>query len=101
MMGQMHRFIVHSVQRSKSQPSLWTAAMFIFGHRDLQTCQMLVDHINASLSKEMEDRPKNLMVIRPQLVLVDYFVLNLVDFSNGSKISYFPRFFAIRFLFIR
>lgn len=76
-MVQMYRFIVHAVQRSTSQPSLWTAAMFIFGHRDPQTCQMWVDHINASLSKEMEDRPKNLLVIRPQAGLL--LILNLVD----------------------
>ncbi|XP_031379911.1 ceramide kinase isoform X2 [Punica granatum] len=59
---QMHRFIVHAVQRSKSQPSLWTAAMYNFGHKDPQTCQMWVDRINASLSREMEDRPKNLLI---------------------------------------
>ncbi|KAK4749679.1 hypothetical protein SAY87_027128 [Trapa incisa] len=58
---QMYRFIVHAIERSRSQPPLWSTAMFIFGNRDLQTCRMWVDHISASLSKEM-DRPKNLLI---------------------------------------
>ncbi|XP_022737150.1 ceramide kinase-like [Durio zibethinus] len=59
--SEMNHFAVHSFQKSKSQPCLWILAMYTFGHKDLQTCQMWVNKINDSLNKEV-GRPKNLLV---------------------------------------
>lgn len=58
---EMHRFTVHSVQRSKAHPSLWTQTVYTFGHQDLMTCQTWVKRINAVLRKDA-DRPKSLLV---------------------------------------
>ncbi|XP_062163725.1 ceramide kinase isoform X2 [Alnus glutinosa] len=58
---EMYRFTVHGVRRSTTQPSLWVPAVYTFGHKDLQTCQMWVNHSNASLNLEL-GRPRNLMV---------------------------------------
>ncbi|GLT83963.1 hypothetical protein SLE2022_022240 [Rubroshorea leprosula] len=58
---EMHRFIVHGVQKSKSQPCLWVLASYTFGHKDLETCQKWAKQIDASLNMEVE-RPKNLLV---------------------------------------
>lgn len=58
---QMNHFIVHSFQKSMSQPCLWVLAVYTFGHKDLQTCQMWMNKINDSLNKEF-GRPKNLLV---------------------------------------
>jgi len=58
---QMYRFTVHGFQRSKTQSSLWVLAVYTFCHKDLQTCQMWVDRINASLNLEL-GRPRNLLV---------------------------------------
>ncbi|KAE8056828.1 hypothetical protein FH972_013565 [Carpinus fangiana] len=58
---EMYRFTVHGVQRSTTQPSLWVPAVYTFGHKDLQTCLMWVNHTNASLNLEL-GRPRNLMV---------------------------------------
>ncbi|KAJ7949486.1 Ceramide kinase [Quillaja saponaria] len=58
---EMYRFVVHGVQRSKSQPSFWVLAVYTFGHKSLQTCQLWVNHLNASLSREL-GRPRNLLV---------------------------------------
>ncbi|KAM1708752.1 hypothetical protein TB2_001638 [Malus domestica] len=58
---QVYRFTVHGFQQSKTLPSLWALAGYTFGHNDLQTCQMWVDQINASLALE-QGRPKNLLV---------------------------------------
>lgn len=57
----MYRFTVHGVQRSKTQPSLYSLAAYTFGHKDLETSQIWVDHINASLKLEL-GRPRNLLV---------------------------------------
>ncbi|XVF54925.1 hypothetical protein PTKIN_Ptkin05aG0219900 [Pterospermum kingtungense] len=59
--SEMNRFIVHSFEKSQSQPCLWILASYTFGHKDLHTCQMWVNKINDSLNKEV-GRPKNLMV---------------------------------------
>ncbi|KAA8533896.1 hypothetical protein F0562_031413 [Nyssa sinensis] len=59
--SEMYRFVVHFVQRSKTRPSLWAPSVYTFGHKDLQTCQMWVNRINASLDMET-GRPKNLLV---------------------------------------
>ncbi|KAL5569854.1 hypothetical protein UlMin_026429 [Ulmus minor] len=59
--SEMYRFTVHGFERSKTLPSLWVLAVYTFGHKDQQTCQMWVDRINASLNREV-GRPKNLMV---------------------------------------
>ncbi|XP_050156497.1 ceramide kinase isoform X29 [Malus sylvestris] len=58
---QVYRFTVHGFQQSKTLPSLRVLAAYTFGHNDLQTCQMWVDQINASLALE-QGRPKNLLV---------------------------------------
>ncbi|KAM1368308.1 hypothetical protein PS1_001653 [Malus domestica] len=58
---QVYRFTVHGFQQSKTLPSLRVLAAYTFGHSDLQTCQMWVDQINASLALE-QGRPKNLLV---------------------------------------
>lgn len=57
---QIYRFTVHGFQRSKT-PSIWVLATYTFGHKDLHTCQMWVNQINASLDLE-QGRPKNLLV---------------------------------------
>ncbi|MBA0718473.1 hypothetical protein Golax_006220 [Gossypium laxum] len=57
----MNHFMVYTFQKSKSQPCLWSLAVYKFGNKDLQTCQMWVNKINDSLSKEV-GRPKNLLV---------------------------------------
>ncbi|XP_059624924.1 ceramide kinase isoform X2 [Cornus florida] len=59
--SEMYRFMVHCVQKSKTQPSLWAPSVYTFGHKDKQTCQMWVNQINASLNKET-GRPKSLLV---------------------------------------
>ncbi|XP_022737487.1 ceramide kinase-like isoform X2 [Durio zibethinus] len=51
----------HDSEKSKSQACLWIVAMYSFGHKDLQTCQMWVNKINDSLNKEV-GRPRNLLV---------------------------------------
>ncbi|KAI4332808.1 hypothetical protein L6164_017687 [Bauhinia variegata] len=58
---EMYRFTVHGVLRSKTQPSPWILATYTFGHKDLRTCQMWVNGLNASLNLEL-GRPRNLMV---------------------------------------
>ncbi|TKY49846.1 Ceramide kinase [Spatholobus suberectus] len=57
----MYRFTVHGFVRSKNQPSQWNLAEYTFGHKNLQTCQMWVNQLNASLKHEV-GRPKNLLV---------------------------------------
>ncbi|KDP22456.1 hypothetical protein JCGZ_26287 [Jatropha curcas] len=59
--SQMHRFKVHGVQKSQTQPCLWVLTTYTFGHKDSETCQMWVNQINSSLKIEVE-RPKNLLV---------------------------------------
>ncbi|PQQ00104.1 ceramide kinase [Prunus yedoensis var. nudiflora] len=58
---EIYRFTVHGFQRSKTLPSLRVLVAYTFGHKDLQTCQMWVNQINASLALE-QGRPKNLLV---------------------------------------
>lgn len=58
---EMYRFTVHGFTRSKNQPSQWILAEYTFGHKNLQTCQMWVNQLNASLRHEV-GRPKNLLV---------------------------------------
>lgn len=58
---QMYRFTVHSFQKSKTQPNLWVLAVYTFGHKDLPTCEMWVNRVNAFLNMEV-GRPKNLLV---------------------------------------
>ncbi|CAL2243372.1 unnamed protein product [Prunus armeniaca] len=59
--SEIYRFTVHGFQRSKTLPSLRVLVAYTFGHKDLQTCQMWVNQINASLALE-QGRPKNLLV---------------------------------------
>ncbi|GAV75704.1 DAGK_cat domain-containing protein [Cephalotus follicularis] len=59
---EMYRFTVHGVQRAKTQPSLWVLAVYTFGHKDLQTCRIWLNRVNASLKMEV-GRPKNLLVL--------------------------------------
>ncbi|WOG96939.1 hypothetical protein DCAR_0416278 [Daucus carota subsp. sativus] len=59
--SEMFRFTIHCVQKSKTQPSLWTPAVYTFGHRDLRTCQMWVARINTFINMEA-GRPKSLLV---------------------------------------
>eukprot|EP00257_Ricinus_communis_P019584 XP_015578615.1 ceramide kinase [Ricinus communis] len=59
--SEMHRFTVHGVQKSQTQPCLWVLTAYTFGHKDLQTCHIWVNRIKASLKIEVE-RPKNLLV---------------------------------------
>ncbi|OAY48113.1 ceramide kinase isoform X2 [Manihot esculenta] len=59
--SEMHRFRVHGVQKSHTQPCLWVPTTYTFGHKDLETCQLWVNRINASL-KIKKERPKNLLV---------------------------------------
>ncbi|GMH08767.1 hypothetical protein Nepgr_010607 [Nepenthes gracilis] len=73
--SEMYRFIVHGFQRSKTQPSMWMLAMYTFGHKDLQICELFVNQINAYLSKET-GRPKSLLV----------FVHPLSGKRNGRRI---------------
>ncbi|XP_057476478.1 LOW QUALITY PROTEIN: ceramide kinase [Actinidia eriantha] len=59
--SEMYRFTVHGVQRSMTQPSLWAPSVYTFGHKDMNTCQVWVDRITASLNMEL-GRPKSLLV---------------------------------------
>ncbi|XP_031281217.1 ceramide kinase-like [Pistacia vera] len=59
--SEMFRFTVHGFQKSKTQPNLWVLAVYTFGHKDLPTCEMWVNRLNASLNLEV-GRPKNLLV---------------------------------------
>ncbi|KAL2335886.1 hypothetical protein Fmac_010332 [Flemingia macrophylla] len=58
---EMYRFTIYGFTRSKNQPSQWILAEYTFGHKNLQTCQMWVNQLNASLKNEV-GRPKNLLV---------------------------------------
>lgn len=66
--SEMFRFTVHSFQKSKTQPNLWVLVVYTFGHKDLPTCEMWVNRVNASLNMEV-GRPKNLL----NLFLIDRF----------------------------
>ena len=57
----MHRFTVHGFIRSKNQPSQWNLSAYTFGHKNLQTCEMWVNQLNASLNLDV-GRPRNLLV---------------------------------------
>lgn len=59
--SEIYGFTVHGFQRSKTKSCIWVLAAYTFGHRDLQTCQMWVHQINASLNME-RGRPKSLLV---------------------------------------
>ncbi|XVE63857.1 hypothetical protein DITRI_Ditri07aG0054900 [Diplodiscus trichospermus] len=59
--SEMNHFVVHSFEKSKSQPCHWILAMYTFGHKDLHMCQMWVNKINDFLNKEV-GRPKNLLI---------------------------------------
>lgn len=58
---QMYRFTVHGFQKSNTQPCLWILTEYTFGHKDLTTCEMWVNGIEASLNEQV-GRPKNLLV---------------------------------------
>ncbi|KAK2653436.1 hypothetical protein Ddye_013292 [Dipteronia dyeriana] len=58
---EMFRFKAHGFKKSKTQPCLWVPATYTFGHKDLSTCEMWVNQVNASLNREV-GRPKNLLV---------------------------------------
>ncbi|CAL0310992.1 unnamed protein product [Lupinus luteus] len=58
---QMYRFTVYGFTRSKNQPSQFILVEYTFGHKSLQTCQMWVNQLNASLNLEV-GRPRNLLV---------------------------------------
>ncbi|KAK7401435.1 hypothetical protein VNO78_12918 [Psophocarpus tetragonolobus] len=57
----MYRFTVHGFIRSKNQPSQCILVEYTFGHKNLQTCRIWVNQLNASLKHEV-GRPKNLLV---------------------------------------
>ncbi|XP_049933498.1 ceramide kinase isoform X2 [Nymphaea colorata] len=59
--SEMHRFVVHGFRRSKTQPSLWVLASYIFGHKDLKACKTWVEKIDNVLTQDV-GRPKNLLV---------------------------------------
>ncbi|KAJ4846959.1 hypothetical protein Tsubulata_048003, partial [Turnera subulata] len=58
---EMYGFKVHGLEKSQGNPCVSVLVVYTFRHKDLRTCQMWVDHINASLKSEVE-RPKNLLV---------------------------------------
>lgn len=58
---EVYRFTVYGFIRSKNQPSQFILAEYTFGHKNLQTCQIWVNQLNASLKHEV-GRPKNLLV---------------------------------------
>lgn len=72
---EMYRFIVHGVEKSKSQPCLWIPCVYTFGHSDSETCRMWVNRIDACLKMEV-GRPKDLLV----------FVNPMSGKANGRKI---------------
>ncbi|KAK9724423.1 hypothetical protein RND81_05G070800 [Saponaria officinalis] len=57
----MYCFVVHGMQKSKADSSLWQLVEYTFGHRDQLVCQMLVNQINSHIDKEL-GRPKSLLV---------------------------------------
>ncbi|KAK3221129.1 hypothetical protein Dsin_015099 [Dipteronia sinensis] len=58
---EMYLLKVHGFKKSKTKPCLWVPATYTFGHKDLSTCEMWVNLVNASLNREV-GRPKNLLV---------------------------------------
>ncbi|GAB2227805.1 hypothetical protein Droror1_Dr00009632 [Drosera rotundifolia] len=59
--SQMYRFTVHSVERSRSKPSILSLATHTFGHSDPKISEAFFNCINARLNKEL-GRPKSLLV---------------------------------------
>jgi len=62
LLMQMHRFVVHGMRRSESNPCLWQLAEYKFGHMDQLKCETLLNQINSFLNKE-KGRPKSLLVL--------------------------------------
>lgn len=58
---EMHRFVVHGMRRSQSNPCLWQLGEYKFGHMDQPKCETLLNQINSFLNKE-KGRPKSLLV---------------------------------------
>ncbi|XP_078162813.1 diacylglycerol kinase family protein isoform X2 [Carex rostrata] len=59
---EMHRFVVHAVVRPKKQPAPWILSEYIFGHKDLNTCEAWVKQLNSYMSNQYK-RPKKLLVL--------------------------------------
>ncbi|KAJ4759198.1 Diacylglycerol kinase [Rhynchospora pubera] len=59
---EMHRFAVHGVVRPKKQPAPWILSEYIFGHKDLNTCEAWVRQLNSCTSNQYR-RPKKLLVL--------------------------------------
>ncbi|KAF3340393.1 ceramide kinase [Carex littledalei] len=59
---EMHRFVVHGVVRPKKQPAPWILSEYIFGHKDLNTCEAWVKQLNSCISNQYK-RPKKLLVL--------------------------------------
>ncbi|KAL9270965.1 Ceramide kinase-like protein [Drosera capensis] len=59
--SEMYRFTVHSVERSRSKPSVWSLATHTFGHNDVQILEAFFKCIDARLGEEL-GRPKSLLV---------------------------------------
>ncbi|KAJ8426995.1 hypothetical protein Cgig2_033853 [Carnegiea gigantea] len=61
LLMQMHRFVVHGMRRSQSNPCLWQLGEYKFGHMDQLKCETLLNQINSFLNKE-KGRPKSLLI---------------------------------------
>ncbi|KAJ0961910.1 hypothetical protein J5N97_029738 [Dioscorea zingiberensis] len=60
---QMYRFVVHGYykQGASHTPGPWTLSEYMFGHKNLQTCQNWAEQLNTFLKMEI-GRPKSLLV---------------------------------------
>ncbi|CAA7393051.1 unnamed protein product [Spirodela intermedia] len=60
-MTEMHRFVVHGFERSRTCRCTWVLSSYTFGNKDPQACRTWIEEINSRISIEMS-RPKNLWV---------------------------------------
>lgn len=87
---QMFRFTVHGFLRNETKPSTWVLATYTFGHKNLQTCQMWVNRLNASLNLEV-GRPRNLMVCSAigqhlALYIFLFYIHRLVEMNFSQRL---------------
>ncbi|CAA6657071.1 unnamed protein product [Spirodela intermedia] len=56
-MTEMHRFVVHGFERSRTCRCTWVLSSYTFGNKDPQACRTWIEEINSRISMEMS-RPK-------------------------------------------
>ncbi|XP_057861117.1 ceramide kinase isoform X1 [Cryptomeria japonica] len=56
-----YRFVVHFVQKSSKQHSVWIPKTLVFGHPDPETCTLWFERIHNIITSDVK-RPKNLLI---------------------------------------